>query len=68
MVDRFIGTALFLFVVLIAAALLVMLPVTLAAEAQCLERGYPRAAVTWNFRRYCMNLDGSVTVKVDSLP
>lgn len=48
--------------------LFVMLPVALVADAKCLERGYPKSSVTWNFKRYCMNLEGTVTVTVDSIP
>ena len=47
--------------------LFVITPVNLATEAECLESGYPKHAVTWNFKRYCMNLEGTVTVKVDQL-
>jgi hypothetical protein len=44
-----------------------MVGYTLVAEAKCLEAGYPRSAVTWNLRQYCMNLEGSVTVKVEEI-
>ena len=58
------------FLVLAALMLIVGLtytPYAAHTEAQCLERGYPKSAVTWNFKQYCMNLDGSVTVRVDAL-
>lgn len=42
-------------------------PVAMNAEARCLEAGYPEFRVTWKLDKYCMNLDGTVTVKVDKL-
>lgn len=51
----------------LAFMLFVALPVTLSTEARCLEQGYPKSAVTWNLKSYCMNLEGSVTVAVDQL-
>jgi len=47
--------------------LLVVVPVRAYTEAKCLEAGYPKAYVTYNFKRYCSNLQGSVTVKVERL-
>lgn len=67
--DRFeIGMILVVspFVVLLVW-LLLMLPFLLNVEAKCLERGYPKSSVTWNFKTYCMTLDGAVTVRVDRL-
>lgn len=52
----------------ILALLFVMLPATLSAEAACFEKGYPKAEVTWNLKRYCINLQGTVTVDVAKLP
>jgi hypothetical protein len=43
-----------------------MLPLMLAAEAGCLEKGYPEATVVWNYKAYCINLDGMVVGKVVS--
>jgi hypothetical protein len=45
--------------------ILVVIPVQLYTEAQCLRQGYPKASVTVGLERYCSNLQGSVTVKVD---
>lgn len=63
-----------LFVTLVVAAalmlaslmlvMLVWLPVTMHAQAECLREGYPRAHVTYRLDRYCSTLDGAVTVKV----
>jgi hypothetical protein len=52
--------ALFLLYVLAA-----IIPVSMYTEAECLRNGYPKSAVTVGLERYCMNLDGSVTVKVE---
>jgi len=46
----------------------VLLPATLNAEIKCARKGYPRAVVLFNLDTYCMNLDGSVTVKMEKLP
>lgn len=43
----------------------VYLPMNIRAEAKCLERGYPEHRVTWNLDTYCLNLDGTITVKVE---
>lgn len=51
----------------VAWLILVMLPVSLRANANCLEAGYPKATVTWNLKAYCMNMQGAVTVRVDRL-
>jgi hypothetical protein len=67
MIDDIVGWALGGLAILLAVMLIVVLPVTLVTEAKCLERGYPKSAVTWNLKGYCLNLDGSVTVKVDSV-
>jgi hypothetical protein len=56
------GMMIFLFVVLFVA-----LPLSLRAEAKCLDRGYPKAYVTWNLKEYCSNLEGSVTIRVEAL-
>lgn len=46
-------------------AMFVYTPVSIYTEAECLRKGYPKHAVSVGLERYCMNLDGSVTVKVD---
>lgn len=42
-------------------------PTAMFAGARCLEAGYPTAHVTWNLKKYCSNLSGSVTVQVDEI-
>lgn len=42
-------------------------PVSVYAEAKCLEKGYPESRVTIGLSVYCMTLDGAVTVNVDKL-
>lgn len=54
-----------IFLTLIGSMVFVYLPVTLYAEAECLREGYPGYRVSIGLERYCMNLDGTVTVKVD---
>ena len=44
---------LLLFVVFLAWAL-ASIPVMMGAESLCLEAGYPRATVTWNWKTYCV--------------
>lgn len=45
--------------------LVVMVPVMAYNEAECLRNGYPKHAVSIGLERYCMTLDGAVTVRVD---
>jgi len=59
-----IGAILFVFVFIL---MFVYLPVGLYAEAKCLEKGYPKSEVTVGLETYCMNLGGTVTVKVDKI-
>ena len=46
-------------------AIFVYQPVSLYAEAECLRLGYPKAKVSVGLERYCITLDGAVTVRVD---
>jgi hypothetical protein len=69
--EKLIVTLIALFfvplVLFVLYAMVVMLPMALYADMKCKEAGYPKAEVTVNMKMYCMNLDGSVTVKVDAL-
>lgn len=65
--EKIIFGALGLLIVVMLYLFFVVLPVSVVATEKCLEAGYPKSAVTWNFKRYCMNLDGTVTVKVEKL-
>jgi hypothetical protein len=51
----------------ILVALLTYAPANAMARADCLRAGYPRATVTWDFQRYCLTLDGVVTVRVEQV-
>lgn len=42
----------------------VILPVSLYADAKCLEQGFPNSHVTIGLETYCSNFDGSITIKV----
>lgn len=44
-----------------------IIPVSMYGDVKCKDKGYPKADVTILGDIYCMNLDGSVTVKVDKL-
>lgn len=43
------------------------LPVGLYTQAECLRKGYPKYNVSIGLERYCMNLEGTITVRVDRL-
>ena len=45
--------------------LFIMVPVLMYTEAECLREGYPEYRVSIGLERYCMTLDGVITVKVD---
>ena len=53
MIDRLIALVCIVVFVAVAFSMIVYLPTALFTEGQCLERGYPKSAVTWNLRRYC---------------
>lgn len=40
---------------------------TAAVTKVCLERGFPRAVVTWDFSGYCATLDGTTTVRIEQI-
>lgn len=68
LIERLIFYVLLPFAILVVLlTFLLIVPFTLHTQAQCLESGYPEARVTWKLDRYCMNLDGTVTVKVDKI-
>lgn len=45
--------------------ILISVPIAMHAEAKCLEKGYPRYAVSYNLKTYCITIDGAVMVRVD---
>lgn len=47
--------------------LLVFLFMAAKIDAKCLEKGYPKAAITWNFKGYCLTIDGVITPRVEEL-
>lgn len=51
----------------VAVFLFVYLPVLVHAEKRCLQAGYPETRITYDFERFCMNLEGTVTIRVDKL-
>ena len=66
-VSKIIFAIFGLFCVTGVYVLFIYTPVTLYAEAECLRAGYPKAYVSVGLERYCSNLDGAVTVKVDKV-
>ena len=36
-------------------------------QKSCLDAGYPKSEMTWDFEGYCLNLEGVVTGKVEKL-
>lgn len=67
--DKLIGIVSGIFMAIIGISILYLLfalvPVSLYTEAECLRQGYPKSSVSIGLERYCMTLDGSVTVRVD---
>jgi len=53
--------------VLLIYVLLWITPIAVISEAKCLEKGFPRSKVTYTGKAYCLNLDGSVTVRVEEV-
>lgn len=64
MIERFCMGFLALLVLPMLYALLIVAPVSMYTEAECLRAGYPKHSVTVGLERYCMTLDGAVTVTV----
>lgn len=62
-----ISSILGLFGLFVLYAVIVYTPVSILAEDACLSKGYPKSYVTYDLDRYCMNLEGTVTVKVKEL-
>ena len=63
--EFFVVACLSLVAVSVAYVMFIVMPVSLYNEAECLRKGYPKAEVTIGLERYCMTLDGAVTVRVD---
>lgn len=42
----------------------VVIPTAMYTEAECLRKGYPKSSVTIGLERYCMSMDGAVTIGV----
>ena len=65
--DKFLASMSFVIFLFMMYFLLIVFPITLYTEAECLRKGYPAASVTVGLERYCMTLDGAVTVNVKHL-
>jgi len=44
--------------------LFIWIPVDLNTQSKCLTQGYPEHRTSIGLEQYCMNLDGSITVRV----
>ncbi len=42
-------------------------PRSLSVDRQCLQSGYPHSKIDYHLDGYCMNLEGTVTVKVEKV-
>ena len=66
-----LGIALLVFLTTIVLFFFYMIifvaPVSFYTQAECLRNGYPKAKVSIGLERYCMNLDGTVTVRVEKV-
>ena len=63
----FVGVVVTPMILFLLYVMFFIMPVALYTDAECLRNGYPKAEVTVGLERYCMNLDGSVTVKVEHM-
>ncbi len=63
-----LGTACTLIITFMGYLLFIAMPVILTTEATCLRAGYPKARVSVFLERYCITLEGNVSVRVDALP
>lgn len=63
--ESLMGLLVVVFLAFMAYVLFVIMPVAFYTDAQCLREGYPKSEVTIGLERYCMNMTGSVTVKVE---
>lgn len=61
------STAVVLLGLFVLYVLIVYAPVSMLTEDECLSKGYPNYRVSYDLDRYCMNLEGSVTIKVEEL-
>jgi len=63
--EKLISIIVLIFVFFVLYTVFIWLPVSLYAEAECLSEGYPESIVSIGLERYCMTLDGVITIKVN---
>lgn len=63
-IKRLIGGLIAACALLVAVLLLVYMPAMLKTEADCLRQGFPKSSVSVGLERYCMNMQGAVTIVV----
>lgn len=66
-IEGTIFPIIFTLLAFLLVAAMALAVVSAYADMKCAEAGYPNSKVTINFASYCMNLDGSVTVKMERL-
>lgn len=65
--DLLLRIVMYVIIVVVALMAFVYLPVFLYTDAMCLRMGYPKSDVSIGLEKYCITLDGDVTVNVDKL-
>lgn len=55
------------FLVFLLAVVFVYAPRSLYVDQKCAQQGFPKSKVTVDLTGYCMNLDGSVTIKMEQV-
>ena len=63
--DKLMASIAAPFILFALYLLFIWTPVTMYNDADCLNQGYPEGRVSVGLKRYCMSLDGAVTVIVD---
>ncbi len=64
-VEKILIVPLAVFALFVAYVFFIYTPVDMYTEAECLRNGYPKHSTTVGLERYCISLDGAVTVTVD---
>ena len=63
--DKLIAVIISPIILLLVYGTFIWMPVNIYNEAECLREGYPENKVSIGLERYCMTLDGVITVRVD---
>lgn len=63
--DWLAGCLFVFFMVVIVYTMFFLTPRSAYIDRECLFAGYPKSTITYLGEGFCMNLEGTVTVKVD---